>query len=168
MSRALARNLRASLRVRRAHRIACYLANDGEIDPGPAINLLRGGGRRILLPVLRGERLWFLPFEPGTPLAANRFGIPEPAVSARHRCPARDLDLVLVPLVAFDGAGNRLGMGGGFYDRTFAYLRTRAVWKRPQLIGVAYEFQRLEALPVQTWDIPLQGIATEKRLYNFD
>ena len=75
---------------------------------------------------------------------------------------------MLVPLVAFDGAGNRLGMGGGFYDRTFAYLRTRAVWKRPQLIGVAYEFQRLEALPVQTWDIPLQGIATEKRLYNFD
>jgi 5-formyltetrahydrofolate cyclo-ligase len=154
--------------MRGARRIACYLANDGEIDPGPAMGLLRRGGRRILLPVLHGETLWFLPYHPETPLARNRFGIPEPAVSARRRCPARNLDVVLVPLVAFDAAGNRLGMGGGFYDRTFAYLRNRAVWKRPLLIGVAYEFQRLDALPSQAWDIPMHGIATEKRLYRFD
>lgn len=168
MARALARNLGRSLRVRCARRIACYLSNDGEIDLGPAMDLLGRGGRRILLPVLHGERLWFLPFGSGTPLARNRFGIPEPAVSARRRCPARDLDLVLVPLVAFDATGNRLGMGGGFYDRTFAYLGNRAAWRRPLLIGVAYEFQRLDALPSQSWDIPLQGVATEKRLYLFD
>jgi len=168
MARALARSLGRSLRVRCAHRIACYLANDGEIDLGPAMRLLGRGGRQILLPVLHGEKLWFLPYGSETPLARNRFGIPEPAVSARRRRPARHLDLVLVPLVAFDAAGNRLGMGGGFYDRTFAYLRNRALWKRPLLIGVAYEFQRLDALPSQTWDIPLQGVATEKRLYLFD
>lgn len=168
MARALARNLSGSLRVRVARRIACYLSNDGEIDLGPAMDLLGRDGRRILLPVLRGERLWFLPYGSETPLVRNRFGIPEPAVSARHRCPARDLDLVLVPLVAFDAAGNRLGMGGGFYDRTFAYLGKRTAWRRPLLIGIAYEFQRVEALPAQPWDIPLQGIATEKRLYLFD
>lgn len=168
LARALAQNLGASLRVRRARRIACYLSNDGEIDLGPAMDLLRYGNREILLPVLHGERLWFLPYRSETPLARNRFGIPEPAVSARRRCPPRDLDVVLMPLVAFDTRGNRLGMGGGFYDRTFSYLRDRATWKRPLLIGVAYEFQRLDTLPRQPWDIPLQGIATEKGLYRFD
>ena len=75
-----------------------------------------------------------------------------------------DLDLVLVPLVAFDDRGNRLGMGGGYYDQTFAFLSQRQHYRRPTLLGVAYEFQRLVALPVQAWDIPLDGVATEKRV----
>lgn len=167
MAEALAARLAGSLRIRRARRIAGYLCNDGEMDPGPGLALLRAGGAEVLLPVLRGAALWFLPYARDTTLAPNRFGIPEPAVGARSRCRAQDLDVVLMPLVAFDGAGNRLGMGGGFYDRTFAYLKHRRIWRKPLLMGVAYEFQRQEALPASSWDVPLHGIVTEKRLYRF-
>lgn len=166
-ARGLASVLSNTLRLRGARRIACYLSNDGEIDTGPAIRLLRRGGGRIWLPALHGRALWFLPYDDNTRLSRNRFGIPEPDVPAGRRCPARDLDVVLLPLVAFDGNGNRLGMGGGFYDRTFAYLRNRKAWRKPTLIGVAYEFQRLDALPTRPWDIPLDGVATERRLYRF-
>lgn len=163
----LARQLGRSLRVRRARSVACYLANDGEMDLGPTMKLLQRRGHRVLLPVLHGEKLWFLPYDKGTPLAPNRFGIGEPDVAVHARCRARDLDLVLMPLVAFDTAGNRLGMGGGFYDRTFSYLRSRTVWAKPLLIGIAYEFQRLPSIPPQSWDVPLHGVATEERFYLF-
>ena len=168
MAQALARHLGACLRVRRARRIACYLCNDGEMDLGPAMDLLRSGGATMLLPSLHGDGLWFLPYDRKTPLAPNRFGIPEPDVAAHARCRARDLDLVLMPLVAFDTAGNRLGMGGGFYDRTFSYLRSRKTWKKPLLLGIAYEFQHLDSLTPRPWDIPLQGVATEKCVHRFD
>jgi 5-formyltetrahydrofolate cyclo-ligase len=75
------------------------------------------------------------------------------------------LDLVLAPLVAFDAHGNRLGMGGGFYDRSFAYLLRHTRWLRPRLIGLAYDFQRQSRLPSQAWDVPLQAIATDQHLY---
>jgi 5-formyltetrahydrofolate cyclo-ligase len=155
------------MRVRRARRVACYLANDGEMDVGPVMDLLRASGGRVFLPSLHGRELWFFPYDNGTPLRANRFGIPEPELSAQNRCRPRDLDLVLMPLVAFDTAGNRLGMGGGYYDRTFSYLRNRVTWKKPLLIGIAYEFQRLESLPSQPWDIALHGVATERQVYHF-
>jgi len=80
------------------------------------------------------------------------------------RTPLAALDIALVPLVAFDDYGRRLGMGGGYYDRTFAYLRHREHWRRPKLIGVAFEFQRVAELPAQPWDVPLDGIITEKGL----
>lgn len=163
----LLRQLSRSLRVRRARSVSCYLANDGEMDLGPTIKFLERQGRRVLLPVLHGEGLWFLPYDSDTPLAPNRFGIGEPDVAAHRRCRARDLDLVLMPLVAFDTAGNRLGMGGGFYDRTFSYLHSRTIWRKPLLIGIAYEFQRLPSIPSQPWDVPLHGVATEERLYLF-
>ena len=167
LARSLARQLAGTLRVRRARRIACYLANDGEMDLAPVMALLRGNGGQVLLPALHGKTLWFLPYDTNTPLAPNRFGILEPDVAASSRCRARDLDLVLMPLVAFDAAGNRLGMGGGYYDRTFSYLRNRVAWRKPLLIGVAYEFQREQSLPRQPWDVPLQAVATEKQLYRF-
>ena len=168
MAGALARHLRTSLRLRRARRVACYLSNDGEMELGPVMDFLRANGRQVLLPALHCGELWFLPYDRDTSLAPNRFGIPEPAVAGHARCRARHLDLVLMPLVAFDKSGNRLGMGGGFYDRTFSYLRNRTFWKKPLLIGIAYEFQCLEALPPRPWDVPLHGVATEKRVYRFD
>ncbi len=168
MAGALARHLGACLRVRRARRVACYLSNDGEMRLGPVMDFLRANGRQVLLPALHAGGLWFLPYDRDTRLAPNRFGIPEPDVTGGARCRARDLDLVLMPLVAFDATGNRLGMGGGFYDRTFSYLRNREFWKKPLLIGIAYEFQCLETLPSRPWDVPLHGVATEERLYRFD
>ena len=103
------------------------------------------------------------PIEPGTPLRRNRFQIPEPDVSPAEWLPPSALDLVLTPLVAFDSTGTRLGMGGGFYDRSFAFLRDPdPVGHRPRLIGLAYEFQQVEALVRQPWDVPLDAAATEK------
>lgn len=153
--------------MRRPRKVACYLANDGELDLAPLLKSLRASRRRVYLPALHGRTLRFLPYDDDTPLVPNRFGIPEPDVPPRRRCRARDLDLVLMPLVAYDAAGNRLGMGGGYYDRAFSYLRHRSVWKKPLLIGIGYEFQRLPSLPSQPWDVQLHGVATEQRLYHF-
>ena len=102
-----------------------------------------------------------MPYTETTPMAVNYFGIPEPDISPRKRCPPRALDVVLMPLVAFDESGNRLGMGGGFYDQTFSYKSRAANVSKPLLIGVAYEFQRVDLLPTNWWDIGLDGIVTE-------
>jgi 5-formyltetrahydrofolate cyclo-ligase len=75
------------------------------------------------------------------------------------------LDLMLVPLVGFDGACNRIGMGGGFYDRTLAYLRRRRHWRRPRLIGIAHECQRVDRIDPRPWDIPLDAVVTEQGVY---
>lgn len=77
------------------------------------------------------------------------------------------LDLIILPLVAFDLSGNRLGMGGGFYDRTLSFKHQRCHWKGPKLIGIAHELQRVDLLPVNDWDIPLDAVITEQKLYQF-
>ena len=146
---------------RRAQRIACYLPTDGELDLTPLIARLWSLGRKSYLPVIHKHKLWFMPYTRHTPLATNYFGIPEPDVSPIHRCPPWGLDLVLMPLVAFDESGNRLGMGGGFYDQTFSYKSKLGGMNRPRLIGVAYEIQRVDQLPASWWDIGLDGIVTE-------
>jgi 5-formyltetrahydrofolate cyclo-ligase len=161
------RRLTGTVLLRRFHRIACYLSFDGEMDLGLIMGRLRACGKRVYVPVLHGRRLRFLPLTAETPVKRNYFGIVEPVVSASTRCDPPALDLVLMPLVAFDDGGNRLGMGGGYYDQTFAYLRNRQVWRKPLLIGVAFECQRLDALSPRPWDIPLHGVVTEKRLYRF-
>jgi len=99
-------------------------------------------------------------------LQKNRFGIYEPA-SLQFIQNITTLDLILLPLLGFDAAGNRLGMGGGFYDRALACLHQAKNVKRPILIGLGYEFQRQERLPTHPWDIPLQGVITENRYTHF-
>ncbi|HEY9148812.1 MAG TPA: 5-formyltetrahydrofolate cyclo-ligase [Gammaproteobacteria bacterium] len=144
--------------------IAFSLPNDGELDLTPLIRRAWAMGKRCYLPVLSPlyhNRLWFAPYHADSRLLPNRFGIPEPDCNWRQMRPVWALDLVLTPLVAFDAAGNRLGMGGGFYDRTLAYLARRQHWRKPRLIGTAYAFQQVESLPHQPWDVPLQGVATE-------
>ncbi|MBI5450105.1 MAG: 5-formyltetrahydrofolate cyclo-ligase [Gammaproteobacteria bacterium] len=154
--------------LRQSRRIACYLANDGEIDLSQTIARLWARHRRCYLPVLdhlNGNSLWFAPYTPDTPLVVNCYGIPEPDVATRHYLRARSLELILAPLVAFDTQGNRLGMGGGYYDRTLQFLQRRHCWLRPRLLGIAYDFQRLPALPRQPWDVPLHGIITDQCYY---
>ncbi|MFN2310017.1 MAG: 5-formyltetrahydrofolate cyclo-ligase [Gammaproteobacteria bacterium] len=153
---------------RNARRIAAYLPSDGELDTAPLIARAWAMGKQVYLPVLlpQGEnRLWFVRYNPDTPLRRNRFGIPEPERAPHTRVSPLALDLVLAPLVGFDAQGHRLGMGGGFYDRSFAYLLRHSRWLRPRLIGLAYDFQRLDRLDAQAWDVPLRAIATERRLY---
>ncbi|MCG6887218.1 MAG: 5-formyltetrahydrofolate cyclo-ligase [Proteobacteria bacterium] len=149
-----------------SHRIAFYLPNDGEIDLQPLIEYAWQTGKQCYLPVIgprNSRRLWFLPYAPHSPLWTNRFGISEPLHHpGERRFKPHALNLILLPLVAFDANGNRLGMGGGFYDRTFAFLTHRRIWHRPRLLGTAYQFQQQASLPVYPWDVPLDGIATEQ------
>lgn len=163
-SEKMAKQLSRSPLFLRSRSIAAYLSADGEIDPLPLFASAWAMGKRCYLPVLRAHpqrTLWFCEYRPGDPLFLNRFGIAEPSVRRRPPTPPWGLDLVLLPLVAFDCQGNRLGMGGGYYDRTFAYFHRRRVWRTPHLIGVAHEFQQVEVLQAQSWDIPLQGVVTE-------
>ena len=144
---------------RRARRIALYLAFDGEPSLGSLVEAGRLHGKRFYVPVLRGMTMRFAELEPGASLRPNLFGIMEPKLGAR--LDARRLDLVLTPLVAFDDRGVRVGVGRGYYDRCFRFLRHRKAWRRPKLLGVAYELQRVPRLTPSSWDIPLWGVTTE-------
>lgn len=157
------------LRVyRNCKNIAVYLPNDGELDLTPLIQHAWIMKKKCYLPVLDTlitDQLRFAPYNQNTYLRANCYGIPEPDVSTRHLVRAYSLDLVLVPLVAFDIDGNRLGMGGGFYDRTLSYLRNRRYWHKPHIYGIAYDFQKVGTLLRQPWDMPMNGIVTDKQVY---
>jgi len=148
-------------------RIACYLANDGEIDPRQLIEHAWFMNKAVYLPILAPFRqsLYFAPYKADSRMKLNRFRIPEPVCHPSEWISARQLDLLLLPLVAFDTQGNRVGMGGGFYDRTLAYLQHRSCWKKPLLAGLAHEIQKVEQLERQHWDVPLNYIITEKQLY---
>lgn len=152
-----------------AARVAGYWACDGELDPAPLLERAWAADRRVYLPVLdRESGLRFAPYLPGMPVRRNRFNIPEPDVSPAEWVEPSQLDLVLTPLVAFDPTGVRLGMGGGFYDRTFAFLRDAgAIDRQPLLLGLGYEFQKVAGLIRQPWDIPLDAAVTEESLYGF-
>jgi 5-formyltetrahydrofolate cyclo-ligase len=166
-----ARRVAATAWFGRSRRIAFYLANDGELDPQPLMERAWAMGKECFLPVLRpigDDRLWFARYEPGDPLRPNRFNIPEPIARYGRGVAPWSLDLVLMPLVAFDARGNRVGMGGGFYDRTLAYLGRRKIWQRPRLLGLAYEFQRVDGLSPRPWDVPLQAVATERGVVGRD
>ena len=168
-SERLALNLLRHPDLHRARHIGIYLANDGEIDPSLYIDLARKKGIRFYLPILHPiytGKLVFSPYFDGVQLTANRFGIPEPPFPRSRRKPAWALDAVLFPLVGFDETGGRLGMGGGFYDRTFAFSRIRPCMA-PKLVGLAHDFQRVEQLPIEPWDVPLHGVVTDKRCYRF-
>jgi len=147
-------------------RIACYLANDGEIDPEYIIRTAWELRKHVYLPVLSPfqSKLYFAPYTAGMNMQLNRFGIREPACRPVDWINAWQLDLMLLPLVAFDEDGNRLGMGGGFYDRSLAYRRSRTHSLRPKLIGLAHELQHEQELATNSWDIPLDMVATEDRI----
>jgi 5-formyltetrahydrofolate cyclo-ligase len=166
-AQALAKQVCSSRFFTNSQRIACYLANDGEISPQYIIERAWLMHKQVYLPVLSplGHRLHFAPYQPDTTMNSNRFGIMEPACHPRAWRNARQLDLILLPLVAFDSSGNRAGMGGGFYDRSLAYRQHRQHWLRPALFGLAHELQKTSELAVRSWDIPLDGIATEKSIY---
>jgi 5-formyltetrahydrofolate cyclo-ligase len=147
----------------RAGRIGIYYPSDGEIDPTCLVD--SGPNRQFFLPVLppRSERrLWFSPYQSGDRLIADRYGIPEPA--SRIRLRAENLDLLLVPLVAFDGEGGRIGMGGGFYDASLSFLSARARIHPVRVFGIAYQFQQIDKIPREAWDIPLHGVFTDLTL----
>lgn len=160
----LGKHLHYGREFRRARRVALYLANDGEINPIPTIQALWKRGVGVYLPVLHPlykGKLVFVRFDRDSAMQPNRYGIAEPVYQHGHAIAARFLDVIALPLVAFDEQGQRLGMGGGYYDRTLAFTRSQG--KRPYLIGCAHECQKFDALPAADWDIPLNAIATDRR-----
>jgi len=163
----LSRQLRQHPKYLSCKRIACYLPNDGEISPLSLMETALLQRKQLYLPVLSPlqDSLYFAPFDENSATCTNRFGITEPACHPRHWVRAQQIDLMLLPLVAFDEHGNRLGMGGGFYDRSLAYLGRRKHWKKPCLIGLAHELQKTDHLPSHCWDIPLNAIVTESNIY---
>lgn len=166
---AVAATLSGLMPFHNAARIGVYLAADGELDPSAVLHRARGRRKRFYGPVLRrrGDRkLWFLPHNPTEPRRLNRYRIPEPALRNGRLRLARQMDLLLVPLVGFDAQCHRIGMGGGYYDRTLSFLRTRQHWQRPLLIGIAHECQRVEHLEPNPWDIGLDLVVTEKTVYS--
>ena len=155
----------------RSRRIAFYLPNDGEIDPTLALLKALDRNKECYLPVLyRGgeNRLLFGRTLTLTNMKLNRFGIPEPNVAKYGWVFSNELDLILAPLVAFDDEGNRIGMGGGFYDSSLKHLRLNRNWQRPYVLGLAHEFQRIESIGRNAWDIPLRGAITDQQIYKFE
>jgi 5-formyltetrahydrofolate cyclo-ligase len=142
----------------RSKTIAAYWASDGEISLQPLIAAAWRAGKRVFLPVVSDSQpLRFRQYRRGDRLRRNQFGIAEPRPSS-PLVRLAELDLVIAPLVGFDERGNRLGMGGGFYDRAMA----RGSRSRPRLIGAAHSIQQVNALIPEPWDQPLQAVVTER------
>jgi 5-formyltetrahydrofolate cyclo-ligase len=163
--RRIASHIRRLPEFRRARRVAVFLAFDGEPSLCGVIAAAAARGKRVYAPVLTGARMHFAELDTRVGLATNFFGILEPRVGGP--IDPRELDLVLTPLVAFDDRGVRVGVGRGYYDRCFAFLLNRRQWRRPKLVGVAYERQRVGGLPRQAWDVPLCAVVTEAGLRRF-
>ncbi len=145
--------------------VAGYWAIRGELPLNLAVTSLHRRGQRYFLPVLESKRqLRFAEYAQGTALANNRFGIPEPATEATGRLAPRDMDVILLPLLAFDRSGRRLGTGGGWYDASLAFLRGLPRPAKPLLVGVGYAFQQVDSVPVKIWDVPLDYVATDAEL----
>lgn len=141
-------------------RIAGYWAIGGELPLNAVATRIRAPAS-YLLPRLAPEGLLrFAPWSAAVELLPNRYGIPEPHIALADCLEPNQLDVVLLPLIAFDLHGNRLGMGGGWYDRSFAFrLHGQST---PLLIGVGYAFQQVDAIAAQTWDVPLDAVVTER------
>jgi len=146
-----------------ANRIAAYLPFNGEADPLPLMDRALVDGKQVFVPIVTGESepLKFKAWTRTTKVTQNKFHIQEPDAAEASLC-ATKLDLVITPLVAFDGHRNRLGIGGGYYDRTFAFLNDVATKdRRTLLIGLAYELQRLKKIDSKSHDVQLDAVVTE-------
>ena len=142
--------------------VAGYWAMDGEIALH-VWQLRLPPSLTYCLPVLDGDQLRFAPWRPGDALVSNRYGIPEPDVAAASLLDPRTMALVVLPLVGFDMRGQRLGMGGGWYDRSFAFRNRHPA--PPWLIGAAFATQQVEALAPQPWDVALDAICSERETW---
>ena len=153
----------------KAQNIALYLAINGELNTLPIIKKSWKLKKNCYLPICNCEdkTLSFSHYQQHDELIRNKYGIYEPNDNANNHIDIETLDLVITPLVAFDPRGNRLGMGCGFYDKTFA-LKKNHKKQKPYLLGVAYEFQKIQKITANTWDIPLDCVITEKEVYLFN
>lgn len=145
---------------RRANYIASYLPAEDEVNTWPLVERAWRMKKRVFAPIVgKCRSMQFCELGPNSKLTTNRFGLLEPV--GGRQFDAKRLDVVLAPLVAFDDRCNRIGMGGGYYDRAFSFLSSRSSFTKPKLIGLAFDCQRVEHIPASPWDIPLFRIITE-------
>ena len=160
---ALLKQVLSSGVLQRVKTLALFIANDGEISPEPLLHYCWQQNIATYVPALDPQKngyLRFYPYDSSTQLIPNRWGIPEPNIDASTPIPVTQLDLVLLPLVAFSKLGQRLGMGGGFYDRTFECLQT-TTGRQVKLVGVAHQCQQTECIATDDWDINMDAIITD-------
>jgi len=153
--------------ILRAQRIGIYHPINGEAPANLIAETVRKTAQVFVPKVLNYPQriMRFTPMKHR--MKKNRWGILE-AVNTHRQVSVKQLDVLIMPLVAFDMQGNRLGMGGGFYDRALAYKQhQRQHSNKPLLIGLAYDFQHIEALPTEDWDIGLDMVVTNRQvIYN--
>lgn len=164
--KAVARQLMRHPWFQRARTIAVYLDNDGELQTDSIIQLSRQLNKRLVLPVLhpfRHGHLLFRDWPVNARMQPNQFRIKEPARKYAV-VDTRSIDLVIAPLVGFDDRCYRIGMGGGYYDRTFSFRHVNS-WRKPRLVGIAHALQQLETVDNRAWDIALDIVITEKKIF---
>lgn len=149
-----------------AQKIGCYLPFQQEVDTSLIIEEIWKTQKECYLPSIQLDNtLQFSQYEATTLLANNRFDIPEPKFFQK-RILVQELELVIIPLVGFDKKCYRLGMGKGFYDRTFEFLQQDVGSAKPLLIGLGFEFQKVSNLSVEAWDVALDYVITEIKVYS--
>jgi 5-formyltetrahydrofolate cyclo-ligase len=161
----VATNLLRMATFQRARHVSVYFATDGELSLENFLARAKQRNKQLYAPVIQGNDIRFAMLQPDTTMTLNRFGIPEPTTGPF--IDARSLDLILTPLVAFDDCGNRLGMGGGYYDRCFHFLRTRENWIRPKLVGIGFDLQHVRSIRAEPWDIRLWCAVTKEKHLHF-
>lgn len=153
-----------------AQHIAGYLALGNEVNVEEVLRDCRSRQAMTYVPLIQADHtLLFAPLDDNTGIVQNKYGIREPAPDARECIAPLALDAVLVPLLGFDPQCNRMGMGGGYYDRSFTHRRhaanASAAQDKPLLVGVAHQRQCVDSLETQWWDVPLDLVVTESRIY---
>jgi 5-formyltetrahydrofolate cyclo-ligase len=140
--------------------VACYLPMPDEVDATAVIARAWHMGKLVYAPVIdRDGAMVFVELTPQTELRRNWYGLWEP--ESGSQIPARKLDLVITPVVAFDENRHRIGMGSAYFDRCFAFLRNRHYWQQPKLVGIAFNCQQVGKIKPNPWDIPLYKVVTE-------
>ncbi|MCG7490592.1 5-formyltetrahydrofolate cyclo-ligase [Vibrio sp. Of14-4] len=166
---ALTRHFLSLSELEQAQHIALYLSADGEVGTSLLIQELQRLGKDIYLPVIHpfsAGHLLFLSYDESTSMVSNRYNISEPKLKKNKIIPVEQLDIICTPLVAFDKQGHRLGMGGGYYDRTLEpWFRSQS---GPKPIGLAHNCQEVDQLPVESWDVPLPKILTPKQIWDWE
>ncbi|MGE3921152.1 MAG: 5-formyltetrahydrofolate cyclo-ligase, partial [Gammaproteobacteria bacterium] len=158
-------NIIASDFFKNAKHIACYFDVKGEVSSKSLIEKIWQEGKHCYLPAIDNGTMKFMHYVSNTELKKNRYGINEPVLDEPLVFPPEKLDCVFVPLVAFNSQGDRIGMGAGYYDKTFAFLNKKDRVYKPLLIGLAYEFQKTDVIDTNDWDVKLNRVITEKQDY---
>ena len=167
MSHSICQRIIRSQWIHEYSNIGIYHPVNGEVNTFELINFMWSIDQQVFLPIIDKKNLLFGRVNADSKLKKNRFGIPEPSITKSIQMSANLLDMIFVPLVAFDLNGFRIGMGSGYYDRTFEKRLSNKDAKDPVLIGLAYEFQKQECLNHQPWDVPLDMVVTELNTYKF-